>query len=170
MLISVATGHFLKTDISIAVVRTMKFTGLILICATSSLALILPAIGVVHFPKTQATPLAPVPGFLTNAPSNPSQLAWNPTSPGSDLLSNARAMPGTAAPYPSMPMAPYNSNAALIPGAKISDAKIPNANGQPMQSANNKLGVGIWLMLGPVCLLGLVMWTFGSNPSGAKPR
>lgn len=84
----------------------MKFTGLILICATSCLALILPAIGVVQFPKT------------------------------TESLSVA-------------------SNIESLSGLPVS---------------TQKLGMGVWLMLVPVCLIGLAMWTFAPNPSGAKSR
>ncbi len=90
----------------------MKFAGLILICATSSLALILPAIGVVEFPAANPTPTP----FGSTVPVAP----------------------------PLTPQAAANSG--------------------------NQLGMGIWLLLAPVCLFGLAMWTFAPNPSGSKSK
>ena len=157
----------------------MKFTGLILICATSCLALILPAIGVVQFPKslksrtgTLATDLhGSVPVMTQNAPGYASNNhAWTPISPQQDLLpysnsSNPKGM--QASPFPSTAF-PSTTQTGLpnqaMPGPNNAMAGID------VTPSGNKLAMGIWLLLGPICLLGLALWTLSPNPSGSKPK
>ena len=154
----------------------MKFTGLILICASSCLALILPAIGVVHFPQAtqhssagQASPTfatstpAPTPQFpgptQSNVP-NPSQ--WKPALPQRDFLPeslNSAPQPSTTSPF---------SSGSLEP-SRAYPPQVAETNLQPTSTpAGQKFGMGIWLLLAPVCLIGLALWTFSPNPSGVK--
>lgn len=132
--------------------KNMKFTGLILICASSCLALILPAIGVVQFPKSQQSIAGTmandipksVPVMTQNMPGPPQ---YNmPANPQPDLL-----------PYSIVP----NTNS--MQASPFPSAALPPSTG-------NKFAMGIWLLLGPVCLLGLIMWTLSPNPSGSKPK
>ena len=157
----------------------MKFTGLILICATSCLALILPAIGVVHFPKTlestsRPSGLALSQGFPVMAQSvlgsTPTNQPWtqelpfasqpNSPFPGSALPPSSRLPPNPT----SMP--PFTSPTPMDATGQMQGAQ--NADGTTAN--DNKLGLGLWLFLAPVCLVGLAMWTFSPNPSGVKPR
>ena len=159
----------------------MKFTGLILICATSCLALILPAIGVVQFPKSLppgiGTHAADLPGTVPVMTQNAlgydsNNVAWAPTYRQRDLLPhsippNSNSMqsspfPSAALSHPSTTQTEFPNNA--IPG--------PNhaTPGMDVTPSGNKLAMGIWLLLGPVCLLGLALWTLSPNPSGSKPK
>ena len=140
--------------------KTMKFTGLILICATSCLALILPAIGVVQFPKVQTSreQSIPSPASAPAAPPQWSGQTWNPANP----MASSNVMPNGSYPVST------NASQAYNPAPSISP--LPSDSANDTAPAVNKFGLGIWLLLVPVCLLGLAMWTFGPNPSGAKPR
>ncbi|MEQ1830511.1 MAG: hypothetical protein ABL921_31435 [Pirellula sp.] len=131
----------------------MKFTGLILICASSCLALLLPAIGVVQFPKIQQQAAQPeLPGYPISTPASPNSAApvWQPAirndvMPSGPMLQN---------PFPQA-QPPMNTTLPIDP-----QAQVPQAN------SRSKLGMGIWLLLGPVCLIGLALWTIAPNPSG----
>lgn len=117
----------------------IKFTGLILICAASALALLLPALGVVKFPI--------VPGTSQVTETNS---ALPPTSPhavppGLMTGTNLAGTPPVAAP----------------PAAADSG---PILFGPPW--TKQKLGLNVWLLLGPVLVIGLVMWTFAPNRGG----
>ncbi len=136
----------------------MKFTGLILICAASCLALILPAIGVVKFPVvdqnySQLTEFqsnvnqgnALLNGFTTTEASNSSQSSLGPngTLPVrtmTDLISNSGQ---------TTPNNPTSSGAT---------------NSQEFSIASQRLGMSIWLLLGPTALVGLIMWTIFPAP------
>ena len=137
----------------------MKFTGLILICATSCLALILPAVGVVQFPKASEplyadTRLASSQGWPVSTQSgmgsSPNNLSWTPSMP-----------PGPTS-HP-----PLTSQAPLVADRQFDD-RVPQLDGTA--NSGGTLGMGIWFMLVSVCLIGLAMWTFAPNPSGAKSR
>ncbi len=147
----------------------MKFTGLILICATSCLALILPAIGVVHFPKAQlaassgsiaASSTVSVPVTTQNAPNPiPNSSPWTQAPPQQEIKPSWNGMPNS--PFPGSALPPASLPQPLTnPAASASDALIPS----------NKLGMGIWLLLAPVCLIGLALWFLSPNPSLAKPK
>ena len=150
----------------------MKFTGLILICASSCLALILPAIGVVQFPKatqthfagTEAQTLPASTPVWTQSNSNPANIPiqpnpqWKPASPQRDFL--PETIERTPSPFPVAP--------ATQP---IYQPTLANVNSQGTATATNpKFGMGIWLLLAPACLIGLALWTFSPNPSGVKPK
>ncbi len=147
----------------------MKFTGLILICASSCLALILPAIGAIQFPKlnqtthsTTATGEIPssFPFVVQNIPAlNPNNSPWVQATSQRDFLPNSNNI--TNSPFPAAifpPGSPTQTSlaASVSPATPVADAA-PNGN---------KLGMGIWLLLAPVCLIGLAMWTFSPNPTG----
>ena len=145
--------------------KKMKFTGLILICASSCLALILPAIGVVQFSKSQQS----IPGTMaTDLPRSvpimtqniPGSAQYNmPANPQRDVLPYSPNTNSTqASPFPS----------AAMPPPSITQTDLPP--GIVVAPIGNKFAMGIWLLLGPVCLLGLVLWTLSPNPSGAAPR
>jgi hypothetical protein len=154
----------------------MKFTGLILICASSCLALILPAIGVVQFPKTTQTqpfiaqPLTALPPtFQTSAPFSatnspgmpqsdfPSSSQWTQSSPQRDFLPNSPNP--TTSPFPT-PL-PQQSE---VQAQSLVDLNLPETSAPTGQ----KFGMGVWLLLAPVCLIGLALWTFSPNPSGGR--
>ncbi len=139
----------------------MKFTGLILICATSCLALILPAIGVVEFPNVQRLQAEPnSSGFLANAATESSNRAWNPAANSSDLGANPGYYPNASAPATNPTSSPFSPTVTVT----------PTLASQAAASSSNKLGMGMWLLLAPVCMLGLALWTFAPNPSGSKPK
>jgi hypothetical protein len=120
----------------------MKFTGLILICATSSLALLLPALGMVKFPMVDQRKMA----SGTIAPSlPPGQLSGRPVA-----VSDLGALPVDAAV----------ANTAI----PASDGQPPSLLGPPW--TKQKIGLNAWIMLGPVLLLGIVLWTFAPNRGG----
>jgi len=150
----------------------MKFTGLILICATSCLALILPAIGVVHFPKSSeslsaASSIAASQGLPVSTQSgagfSQTNLQWSQSIPPSSL----QAISTSLMPPSSMPQPPMTSQAQLEAVGQF-NGSVPQLDGTA--NSGGKLGMGVWFMLVPVCLLGLAMWTFAPNPSGAKSR
>jgi len=157
----------------------MKFTGLILICATSCLALILPAIGVVHFPKSSeslsaASSIASSQGLPVSTQSgmgfSPTNLPWSQSLPPSSQQASpfqASTMPPSLMPPSSMPQPPMTSQSQLGAVGQFNGG-VPQLNGTA--NSGGKLGMGVWFMLVPVCLLGLAMWTFAPNPSGAKSR
>ncbi|MCY2986134.1 MAG: hypothetical protein NTY15_21090 [Planctomycetota bacterium] len=142
----------------------MKFTGLILICASSCLALILPAIGVVQFPKTlqsqssvmQATTFST--STPVSAPNFPNSPQWTQASPQRDFLPDSL----NSAPSPF----PTQQSLTVAPVAPIQEATLNSPDGR--SPAGQKFGMGVWLLLAPVCLIGLAMWTFSPNPSGTK--
>jgi len=140
----------------------MKFTGLILICASSCLALILPAIGVVQFPKApRSASQLPVSLNLPSAsPQQPQALITAPASNGTGWV--------PASP-PTMPLGQLpNAASPFPPSLQPQDLAQPSPTDQVglvEKSTSSKLGVGIWLLLGPICLIGLALWTFSPNPS-----
>ena len=154
--------------------KTMKFTGLILICASSCLALILPAIGVVHFPKrvlpqsseTQSstfptsTPVSTPNGGGSPQSNFPNSTQWTQASPQRDFLPNS--INAIQSPFPAQ------QSTAATPAAPMEPATLNLSDGSPPES--QKFGMGVWLLLAPVCLIGLAMWTFSPNPSGVKSK
>jgi hypothetical protein len=144
----------------------MKFTGLILICASSSLALILPAFGVVQFPKVPVAAKFPSGSAVsTNAGLTPASSFPNAFQGG-----NAH---GTI-----LPESLSESLSETLPGANLPPRESPFPpslfGSSESQVANNsnrtfsKFGMGAWLLLGPACLVGLGMWSFSRNPSSSK--
>jgi hypothetical protein len=151
----------------------MKFVGLILICASSCLALILPAIGVVHFPKTpQGQPsMLPTSNFPTSTPysemnssgspqSNyPNSTPWTPAPLQRDSVpETVNTANPSSGPFPS----PFPQQTTVPTPSAATNS--PEANAP----ASQKFGMGVWLLLAPACLIGLAMWTFSPNPSGVR--
>jgi hypothetical protein len=156
----------------------MKFTGLILMCASSCLALLLPALGIVKFPKVSpgsipSPTMVSTPGYAGAIPQNAPQTTplastgnasnWLPASsysnsqavlPPGQLVSSSNLSPMFPAPEAST----YNNPSPANDPSLIN----PNAATNSM----SRFGMGIWLLLGPVCLIGLAIWTFSPNPSG----
>ena len=145
----------------------MKFAGLILICASSSLALLLPALGVVKFPmiseNQSATPISsstqsdtpglPPSGLQAAAESSAASIL-NPNAPNTGLPVTFN---GTGQPTPSNPQFD-NSNQQSNQLGKLPFTDIPT----------QKVGLGAWLLLAPTLLVGLAMWTFSPPPKGPK--
>ena len=155
--------------------RQMKFTGLILICASSCLALILPAFGIVQFPKVnQSMPIFM--GAARPVSSGTNNLAGVPQTPFTQLQSSSSNFRQTNP----------NSNSDVLPGgfpASTNSAASPfppststpsltaiTPDTTPSNGAASKFGMGVWLLLGPVCLIGLGLWSFSPNPSGSRPK
>ena len=145
----------------------MKFTGLILICASSCLALVLPAIGVVQFPKlnqaihpipTAGIPAA-FPSVAQSAPGTNQSPPWTQSMPQRDFLAHSNNMPNTTFPAAILPPEPSTRTPFTVPVS----ATPPSTDFAPN---GNKLGMGIWLLLAPASLIGLAMWTFSPNPTG----
>ena len=141
----------------------MKFTGLILICASGSLALILPAFGVVQFPKNSAAAKSP-PGSAvsTNTGSVPASSFPNAFQGGN--ASNANLSGGLSEILPGNNFPPRESPFPPSLLERSENLVADNSN-----RALSKFGMGVWLLLGPVCLIGLGMWSFSRTPSSSKP-
>jgi len=199
----------------------MKFSGLILMCASSCLALILPALGIVQFPKIQiqkygsvaeATAISPLGTNVTFLVPNNSIPAstvgagqnWQPSGfqqntqanavlPTGQYVSNPfpSSNPGFVAPGSVAPRSVANGGTSVgfMQGINPFNPGLPNGvetrqnRAPPMgleaQTASpaelpgfaiSRFGLGIWLLLGPGCLIGLALWTFSPNPSGTGRR
>lgn len=171
----------------------MKFTGLILMCAASSLALLLPALGVVKFPVLDnriavggapgSDPeLAPASSAESgrSGPQNqglPGQLPGQlPGFPDGSRAGNS------AGEYKGVGDGDPGTTAGLLAAAQASVQNEPERNLDGSQNQNRKrlgripfteipsqrLGLGVWLLLVPVQFLGLGMWTFGTSPKRGK--
>ena len=153
----------------------MKFTGLILICATSCLALILPAIGVVRF---QRSPVPPPAFGQTNTPFLASATGTNTAiSSQQEFLPTTRPTAFPASPLHGNPFPQGNASLrelghvnAELENAQLGNAQLGNKASALSENSNSRLGLGVWFLLAPVCLIGLAMWTFAPNPSGVKPK
>ncbi|MCY2978404.1 MAG: hypothetical protein NTU79_07040 [Planctomycetota bacterium] len=140
----------------------MKFTGLILICASSCLALILPAIGVVQFPTApRSAKQLPVSLNLPSAsPQQPQALITAPASngtgwvPATPSIMPSGQLPNAASPFP--PSLQPQASAQPSPTDQVELVE---------KSSTSKLGMGVWLLLGPIILIGLALWTLSPNPS-----
>ena len=127
----------------------MKFTGLILICATSALALLLPALGMVKFP-------------MVDQRTESSSLTSSPTSP-----SPPTGLPVATPAFTGLPgSTPADGNANPAPNIQTPTSMgTPSLLGPPW--TRQKVSLNAWLMLGPVMLLGIALWTFAPNRGGA---
>lgn len=136
----------------------MKFAGLILICASFSLALLLPALGVVKFPTLHSNspnPTLNLNGQLTGL--NP-QTNGYPDAPTPGLLAATAASTSDPANTQSLNdqslnSQPYNDKLGKIPFTQIQSQRV---------------ALGAWVLLVPTLLVGLAMWTFSPPPKGAK--
>ena len=175
----------------------MKFTGLILMCAASSLALLLPALGVVKFPVLDNQIAAGVaPGSDPDlAPASSAPYSAASASSGTQNLGQPGQLLGQLPSYPDGNRAGNsggqsqglgNGDPGITPGllaaAQASAGNAPEGNLDGSQNLNRprlghlpfteipsqRLGLGVWLLLVPVQFLGLGMWTFGTSPKRAK--
>ena len=175
----------------------MKFTGLILMCAASSLALLLPALGVVKFPVLDNR-IA-----VGGAPGSDPELEPASSAPYSAALARSgtqnQGLPGKLpGQLPGVPDGNRAGNSAgqpkgvgngdpgttagLLAAAQASAQSGPEGNLDGSQNPNRlrlgrlpfteipsqRLGLGVWLLLVPVQFLGLGMWTFGTSPKRGK--
>lgn len=135
----------------------MKFMGLILMCAASIMALVLPALGVVKFPVMDQQTLQ----ALSAKAESLSQ-----THEASALTADPQASPGLL-------VAAQVSGQQNPPGALPLPDK-PSLGGPDLgkipftQIDSQKVGLGVWLLLLPALLVGLGMWTFGSSPKASS--
>lgn len=132
----------------------MKFTGLIIICAASCLALILPAIGVVQFP------VGGVAGVVSPNSQAPAQGGMFSGTNGSSTANAPFGLPVTTN---NAPQGNSLLPQSIIPQATQLQAAMTDTTEKPI----NKIGLGIWLLLVPIGLVGFAMWTFGRNPSSS---
>jgi hypothetical protein len=175
----------------------MKFTGLILMCAASSLALLLPALGVVKFPVLDNQIAAGVaPGSDPDlAPASSAPYSAASASSGTQNLGQPGQLLGQLPSYPDGNRAGNfggqsqglgngdpGTTAGLLAAAQASAGSAPEGNLDGSQNPNRpklgrlpfteipsqRLGLGVWLLLVPVQFLGLGMWTFGTSPKRAK--
>lgn len=145
--------------------KSVKFLSLILMCATSSLALILPAIGVVSFPRQlidpsashtlQTTSLQPVNAIPQNGVAILPGGSWPP--PGSN---NTPGLPGPggfpiSAPAPNMDGFPPS----------LTTNSSSESGGQLPTTTVNKMGMGLWLVLLSTWLLALFVWGIAPSPT-----
>lgn len=137
----------------------IKFTGLILICAASALALLLPALGVVKFPMVSGMI---VPGTIVPGTSQVNPPSLSETNVGLPPTIPQATIPQAAIPQAVPPGLLTGTNVAGTPAA-ASDSG-PILFGPPW--TKQKVGLNVWLLLGPVLVIGLVMWTFAPNRSG----
>jgi hypothetical protein len=173
----------------------MKFWGLILICASSSLALLLPAIGVVKFP------MQPHPGVGAESTTGPSMTSTTNGMPNGQMPNalgiqplgdaadprNAGTWAGNGIAALPPPAGPANRESRTVPvSAPLPPgAAVPNGNPLGMASdppslalgtlpftqvPTQTVGLGVWLLLGPLMLVGLAMWTLAPAPRAtSKP-
>lgn len=157
----------------------MKFTGLILMCAASSLALLLPALGVVKFPVLDNQIAAGVaPG------SDPEQAPASsaPYSAASARFPDGNRAGNSGGQSNGLGNGDPGTTAGLLAAAQASAGSAPEGHLDGSQNPNRqrlgrlpfteipsqRLGLGVWLLLVPIQFLGLGMWTFGTSPKRAK--
>jgi hypothetical protein len=120
--------------------KSIKFFSLILMCATSSLALILPAIGIVSFPRQ-----------LTDHSTIQAMMGQTPSLENSSIPSGQASF-SVSAPYPnSEGMPPSLGNSPMVPNNPV-----------------NKVGMGLWLLLVSTWFLSLFLWTIAPSPGPSK--
>ena len=142
----------------------MKFTGLILICASSCLALILPAFGVVQFPKNLVTAKNPSGSAVSTNTGLPPASSF-PNAFQGEIASNA-SFSGSLSEI--LPNANLPARESPFPPSLLGSSENQVANNS--NRTLSKFGMGVWLLLGPVCLIGLGMWSFSRNPSSSKSK
>lgn len=127
--------------------KSIKFLSLILMCATSSLALILPAFGVVSFPR-QLTDRSAI-------------QATGQTEP----FSNGLILPGQV-------ILPGQGSVAVSTPFPNSDGFPPSleTNALTPKTSVNKMGMGLWLLLVSTWFLSLFVWTIAPVPGGPSKR
>ena len=168
--------------------KSVKFASLTLLCATSILALVLPALGVVSFPEQfisadvnhRTTLLGEIEHPLPDSPSTSLELSEGVPARNASFGGNpAGAHPGPTTPvYPPgaggafphgpQPVVPSGAVGAQVPpGMPISHQDPLGWNQDPQ---TQKVGTGIWLLLGPVWLLALLIWSIAPDPNTTSSR
>jgi hypothetical protein len=147
--------------------KSMKFASLILLCATSSLALILPALGVVSFPQQLIRESDLQPTSMTTGPEPIPPGSWQPAQGSAPAPFGAQGIAGQGG----LPIA-TNFPPASAPSPPSLD---PSGFAQPTHQAGsipgeetNKIGTGLWLLLGPIWIASLIMWTIAPGPKANK--
>ena len=148
--------------------KSMKFASLILLCATSSLALVLPALGVVSFPQqliknSDLPSTTSVPG-----PEGGPTGGWQPAQGGLPIatgFANSSLPPSATTAPPSFP------SQSLVPPSldprALNDPTLQQ-NSVGVEEHPSKVGTGLWLLLGPIWLASLCMWTIAPGPKTGK--
>ncbi|MFN7877772.1 MAG: hypothetical protein ACK5PB_20805 [Pirellula sp.] len=153
--------------------QSIKFISLIIICATSCLALILPAVGVVPFPRELSGAGSPAANSLPN---------------GADVTGNgalsASQTPGSG-PW-GVEMGSQNHSGGSVPGLPVSINGLGGFQSSPTLAGTEQptgadqsslqavvehgiskydsLGFGIWLLLVPIWLASLLVWSITPTP------
>ncbi len=163
--------------------KSLKFASLVLLCATSCLALVLPALGVVAFPDELVNANhshshafehshSPDP-FTSVATQNQGVNAGN--APVENWGGGASLVQPTVPP-PGFPITTSNPPTFSQPGYP------PQQSGYPPQpehgaqdllshgGASQKVGTGIWLLLGPVWILSLILWSIAPTPNAKQKQ
>ena len=161
--------------------QSIKFMSLIVICATSCLALLLPAIGVVPFPSQLSgvsNQTAGVPGPAEiGVGAGPMQHAPPAADPwglgGGHQGVNQSGVAGVGmSGLPVSTSVPTNvSSAPSLVGTELhfgNSVAVESAAGQTAvgvgQSKYDTLGFGIWLLLVPIWFFALVVWSVTPSP------
>lgn len=164
--------------------QSIKFISLIILCATSSMALFLPAIGVVPFPRHLSGNLSQNGMRSDAAMSSDASVQQNRQDGpmGSDLARSQLDQPHLD-PWGS-PITHQQKGIGTIPGMPVSTTNSPalaNALTHPDLSSQqiqygtmatsgattyNSVGFGIWLLLIPVWLGALAVWSI--TPTSTK--
>jgi len=157
----------------------MKFTGLILMCAASSLALLLPALGVVKFPVLDNQIAA---GVASGSDPEHAPASSAPYSAASARFPDGDRAGNSGGQSNGLENGDPGTTAGLLAAAQASVQSEPEGNLDGSQNPNRqrlgripfteipsqRLGLGVWLLLVPIQFLGLGMWTFGTSPKRAK--
>lgn len=149
--------------------QSIKFISLIVICATSCLALILPAVGVVPFPRELSGVRSPSQNAMPNAANVGENGAdtgglgpWGVEFAGQ----NPAGVSGAGLPVSTTGISGYQSSPTLAgseppPGLDLSVVQAGTLDGV---SNYDSLGFGIWLLLVPIWLGALAVWSITPTP------
>ncbi len=175
--------------------KSLKFISLIMLCATSSLALVLPALGVVSFPEqlissadSRQSSSSDDQGFGGDGlQSELGQLADEVTHRFADFTQDFGQSVPVQYQQPYAPPAQYPPQYADAPPSLFPGVTQETAQSQPQAShgilesiqdgfaaqsaklrGEHKVGTGIWLLLGPVWVASLVLWTVAPTPRARK--
>lgn len=153
--------------------QSIKFISLIVICATSCLALILPAVGVVPFPRELSGAGSPVANSSPNgadvngngalsASQAPGSGPWGVGMAGQNLSgSSVPGLPVSMNALGGFQSSPTLAGSEQATGADQSGLQTVVANGV---SKYDSLGFGIWLLLVPIWLASLAVWSITPTP------
>lgn len=153
--------------------QSIKFISLIVICATSCLALILPAVGVVPFPRELSGVRSP---------------AANSSPNGADVTGNgaySASQNSGSGPW-GVEMGSQNHSGGSVAGLPVSMNGLGGFQSSPTLAGSepttgtdqsglhavvengiskyDSLGFGIWLLLVPIWLASLLVWSITPTP------